>query len=365
MKIVKLTRYKIFSLTTIVFIIIIVSCKFNNDQDINNEELRAIWLHQGVFDKSEKIARSGIIDLFNSYKEIGVNNLFCYNTLMEQHDLGWDYLQILIDEGHKCGIKIHPVFCPGHKVKIEGEIKDHPEWLIHGLDSTIYPNLNLTIPGARNYWMCKITKALDYDIDGIHLDYLRFPVNQQFSYDSITCSRFKQQFGYSPVEVAHNCGSMIWCEWIKWNADQVTALLREIRETIDRSGKNILLGADVFPDYASAQILTGQGWDSWIEEGSVDFVCPMLYTNNSELFGDYVARAVELSGNDCAVYPGIGVATTHNKITKELLIEEISIAREKGAGGVAFFSGYSFNKEFRDTLKTTVFSNRQPENVPR
>lgn len=340
----------------VVFMAFLISCNDSQKQYFDNEEIRAIWLHQGMFDKEEAVARNEIINLFGSYKEIGINNLFCYNTLMEQHNLSWDYLQVLIDEGHKCGIKIHPVFCPGHTIKVEGEIKDHPEWLIQGMDSTVYPNLNLALPAVRRYWISKIKQALKYDIDGIHLDYIRFPVNQRFSYDSVTCTTFKRQFGYSPVEVAHDCGSMIWCEWIKWNAGQVTKFVREIRETIDKSGKKIRLGADVFPDYETAQVLIGQDWDKWIKEGRIDFVCPMLYTDDLELFREYVANVVKISGNDCSVYPGIGIGTSHNKITKELLIREVQIAREQGTCGVVFFSGYSFNKEFRDALKVTVFN---------
>ena len=32
---------------------------------------------------------------------------------------------------------------------------------------------------------------------------------------------------------------MIWCEWIKWNAKQVTTLVREIKEIIDKSGLKV------------------------------------------------------------------------------------------------------------------------------
>ena len=339
----------------VIIITFFIGC-INNKEQLKKEEIRAVWLHQGMFDKNELVARNEIMNLFDSYKEIGINNLFCYNTLMEQHNLGWDYLQILIDEGHKRGIKIHPVFCPGQTVKIEGEIKHHPEWLIQGMDSIVYPNLNLTLPDVRRFWLSKIKEAMKYDIDGIHLDYIRFPVNQRFSYDAETCNTFKQQFGYSPVEVAHDCGSMIWCEWIKWNADQVTEFVSEIKYLIEKSGKNILLGADVFPDYETAQVLIGQDWAKWIKESRMDFVCPMLYTNNLELFERYVAHAMEFSKQNCAVYPGIGLGTSHNKITKELLIQEIQMAREHETGGVVFFSGYSFNKEFRDTLKATVYN---------
>ncbi len=319
------------------------------------KEIRGIWLHPGLFDKQADVARDQIIRLFDSYKEIGINTLYCYNTLRDEHRFDWDYLQVLIDEGHKRGIRIHSIFCPGYEGSLSSEAKSHPEWLIQDRDGKRCNALNLALPEARDYWMRRMARALEYDIDGIHLDYIRFPVNQRYSYDSITCAAFKKEFGQSPLEGAQDDGSITWCEWINWNARQITAFVKETRELISRSGKKVLLGADVFPNPYTAKVLIGQDWESWAGTGLLDFICPMLYTNDLDLFREYVARAVKIAGKGYEVYPGIGVGTSHNKITKELLVREIEIAREEGADGVIFFSGNSFNQDFRDTLKATVF----------
>ncbi len=319
------------------------------------QEFRGVWLHSGLFDKNADVARGQIIKLFDSYQEIGINNLFCYYTLPEENGFEWDYLQALIDVGHKHGMKIHPVFCPGHDVALTGEIKDHPEWQIQDRDGKRIPNLNLTLPEVRNYWMRTISRVMKYDIDGIHLDYIRFPVNQRYSYDSVTCQAFKKEYGYTPKEISQDDGSMLWCEWIKWNARQITELVKETRALITRSGKKILLGADVFPSPDTSPVLIGQDWESWANMGLVDFICPMLYTNDLKLFKEYTSRAVKIAGTGYAVYPGIGVKTSHNKITKDLLVKEVEIARETGAGGEIFFSGNSFDQEMRDALKATVF----------
>jgi uncharacterized lipoprotein YddW (UPF0748 family) len=320
------------------------------------KEFRAVWLHSGLFDKNAGVASDQIKNLFDSYSNIGINNLFCYYTLKDEHGFAWDYLQVLIDEGHKRGIKIHPIFCPGHEVALTGEIKDHPGWLIQDRDGKQYPGLNLTLPEVRNYWMQRMSQVLKYDIDGIHLDYIRFPVNQRYSYDSVTCAAFKKEYGYSPKEVSQDDGSMVWCEWINWNARQIQGFVKETRELIIKSGKKVVLGADVFPNPETAAVLIGQDWECWAGAGLLDFICPMLYTNDLNLFREYTARAVKIGKKGYEVYPGIGVITSHNRITKDLLINEIRIAREEGAGGVVFFSGNSFSQAMRDTLKTTVFT---------
>lgn len=353
---IKITRalIKIFFLTGLVLICSMFGWNCSPKQQ-DNAEVRAVWLHHGLFDKDEKIAREQIIHLMESYQEIGINNLFCYYTLMDEHNFGWDYLQVLIEEGHKRNMKIHSIFYPGHEVNPEKEMSEHPGWLIRNMDGTICPNFNIALPEVRQYWVDRVSMALKYEIDGIHLDYIRFPVNQHFSYDSLTCSMFKKEFGYTPLEVAHDGGSMIWCEWIRWNGKQVTSLVSEVKDLIVKSGKKVLLGADVFPSLEISKVEIGQDWSEWARMGLIDFVCPMLYCNDPDLFKEYVTDAITASGNNCAVWPGIGIATSHNKINKEILIQEINISREKGTGGVVFFSGNSFSKDFRDTLKTTVF----------
>lgn len=346
-------------------ILLVAACLivFGSDMiagEMNNpgadREFRAIWLHSGLFDKKADVARDQIIKLFDSYQEIGINNLFCYYTTKDENGFDWDYLQVLIDEGHKREMKIHPIFCPGHDVAIKGEIKDHPEWLIQDRDGKPYPALNLTLPEVRNYWMRRMSQVLKYNIDGIHLDYMRFPVNQRYSYDSLTCSVFKQKFGYSPREVSQDDGSMVWCEWIGWNAGQITEFVKETRKLIDRSGKKLVLGLDVFPNPGTAKVLIGQDWESWAGLGLIDFICPMFYTNDLNLFREYTARAVKIAGKGYGVYPGIGVHTSHNRITNELLVKEVQIARKEGTGGIVFFSGNSFTQPMRDTLRTTVFT---------
>ncbi|MGD0340483.1 MAG: family 10 glycosylhydrolase [Bacteroidales bacterium] len=320
-------------------------------------EFRGVWLHPGLFSLNQTRAVEQMDSLFSFYRDIGINNLFCYNTTTDENNFQWDYLDALIKKGHEKGIRIHPIFYPVHELNLEKEMVKNPDWLIRDMDGKYQPHYNLANPQVRKYWVGKISAALKYDIDGIHLDYIRFPLTQMYSYDSATCEAFKREFHYSPVEVSHDCGSIIWCEWIKWNEKQVTQLVAEIRQVIKESGKQVILGADVFPDLETSKVLIAQDWGSWTADGLVDFICPLLYTNNLDLFKEYLGRAKSLTGNKCKVYPGIGVYTSNNKITKELIVKEVNIARELGAVGMVFFSGNSFNKEMRDTLKADLFSN--------
>jgi uncharacterized lipoprotein YddW (UPF0748 family) len=318
-------------------------------------EGRAVWIHAGMFSADENKARAEIVELLTLYQATGLNTLYCFDSLMAQHRKGWDFLAVLVDEAHRRGMTVHPVICPGHDVRLDGEIKEHPEWLIRGMKGEVYPNLNLASPGARARVLREIADALERGVDGIHLDYIRFPVNQNFSYDTETVEAFKKEFGQSPLEGAHDSGSMIWCEWIKWNAAQVTTLVRSVRQLLANSGKTAVLSAAVFPDRGIAPVEIGQDWARWAEDGLVDVLCPMLYTSDARLFRSYVREAVRVGRGRARIYAGIACVSSHNKNTPDGVVQQVAIAREEGADGVAFFSGYSLGPEFRAALASAVF----------
>jgi uncharacterized lipoprotein YddW (UPF0748 family) len=134
-----------------------------------------------------------------------------------------------------------------------------------------------------------------------------------------------------------------------------TTLVRKINKLLKESGKDIPLSVDVFPDLEAAKVEIAQDWGAWAEEGIVDILCPMIYTNNLDVFRNCVKEAVKIGNGKCLVYPTIGCNTSHNKNTPEGVVESVKISREEGADGVYFFSAYSFNDEIIEKLKSTVF----------
>jgi uncharacterized lipoprotein YddW (UPF0748 family) len=348
-------KYALALITGILFLTLATIPVASFSQSMQQKEGRAVWISSSMFENEEKEATQHLKELLDKYAELGINNLFCFSSMMYQHQIKWDFLELLLKEAHKRNIKVHTIFCPYRKVKLEGEIKEHPEWLIRGKKGEIYQNLNMANPEAREYFKREITEALKYDIDGIHLDGIRFPINQGYSYDKATCEAFKKEFGESPLDVHQDCGSMVWCEWINWNANHITTLVREIKEIIDKSGKDIVLGVDVFPDCETAKVLIGQDWEFWAKEGLVDIICPMQYTNDLDVFRKSVKKAVIIANGKCLVYSGIGIRSSHNINTPEGVVQEVKIAREEGADGVVFFFGSTLTDEYMDKLKATVF----------
>lgn len=311
---------------------------------------RGVWIHASLFGRDEAAAVARMQATLDDYRRAGIDAVFCFFTLPDEHGLGWDFLPALAREAHARGIEVHPVVSPGYTVPLEGEAGRHLEWLIRGPKGELLPQLNLSHPGARRYFLSRVASVLDAGVNGIHLDYARFPLGQSYSYDRATIDAFKQEFGESPLEVSRDSGNMIWCEWVRWNARQVTSLVREVREAVKARDPRMPVSAAVFPNAELAAFEVGQDWQAWAREGLVDVLCPMLYTNNAALFRQYVRQAVAIAGGRCRVLAGIASSSSHNKNTPAGVAEQASIAAQEGAAGFVIFSGYSVDRSVLEAI---------------
>ncbi len=322
-------------------------------QSPGSKEIRGIWIYASQFEDAQRV--KAVLD---EYAALGMTDLFCFYAMPAQNKKPWDFLKTLIDEAHARKIRVHPIFSPGYRVPLEGKVKEHPEWLMRDKEGKMYQFLNIANPDARKFMVEQIAEAFAYDIDGIHLDYCRFQCDLGFSYDAATCEAFKKEYGESPLEIKHqNCGSVVWCEWLRWNARQVTELLKEIRQAIQSSSKKLVLSAAVFPDHESAKLLIGQDWQHWVELRLVDLICPMLYTPNTEVLRRYTRRAVDVAKERCQVAPGIALVTTHGTAptTAEHIVAQALATRELGANGMVFFAGVYLTPVLQKKLSAEVF----------
>ncbi len=319
------------------------------------EEFRAVWMSSSSFDSKTDEGLSGIRAMLDTLDSIGINNLFCFSALKCQHNKDYDFLQVLIDEAHSRNMKVHAICCPDNMFPEWKEQLDmHPEWIIRNMnEDNIW--LNFPAEGAKQLALSKITEALEYDIDGIHLDGIRYQTNCGFSYDEATLKEFRDKCGKDPLELRWlNTGSVIWCEWCRWNADRVTDYVRDVKATIKKSGKDIPLSAAVFPDHESAKLRIGQDWKRWADEEIVDMLCPMLYTKNHYVFRKYAQFAVDVGKGKCLVISGIQIKG-HSESTPDEVARQIAISREENTDGIVLFFATHITGEYLEVLKESVF----------
>ncbi len=205
-------------------------------------------------------------------------------------------------------------------------------------------------PSSADYRkdICGVVKELieGYDIDGIHLDYIRYPNRFLMPYMTKQCTKerlvqlreeadfcycddckegFYKKFGKMPENEMHN--SPLWDEWRKKN---VVKTVREIRKTLSKS----TLSASVFatPEIAGAHVFQDVGGFSRY----LDFLVPMIYNEYYNRKIDWVGTAVKENRTAFKkrLLAGIGPM---NLLTSGELRRGISAAETAGADGYSIF----------------------------
>lgn len=363
--------------------------------------ISGVWMHPGMFGRKQDEAVAKMRTVLDDYSKAGINTLIMLvkdtsGYVYYQSDLGvkdpaydWDFFGVFLSEARLRNMVVHPWFCVFPEGALVGQVRQHPEWLIVGPGREMVRTVNPALPEVRAYEISLMTELVKkYGVDWVHLDYIRFPcepTEPYFSYDPKTLKLFKDETGidFSSLK-ARDSGNPHWNAWPEWNRQQVTRFVKELKAELAATGRQVKISAAVFPDADNARVLIGQDWASWAEQGLVDMLCPMLYTNDTALFDRLAKRAVEAVAKSVAVAkpaaearlettqgkisrtgsgreeeslrkimisPGIGIGTSHNQSTPDLMMEEIRLARAAGADGVVFFSGSSLTAPFLDRLK--------------
>jgi uncharacterized lipoprotein YddW (UPF0748 family) len=232
--------------------------------------------------------------------------------------------------------------------------------------------LQASSSGKEERWLCPshpdnqaleiasmVEVAQDYDVDGIHFDYIRYPDG-----DHCFCAGCKERFQRStglkvqswPQDVlADGAARQAWLDWRRGN---ITAVVKAVSERARAIRPRIKISAAVFSNWAADRDGVGQDWKLWCEKRYVDFVCPMDYTPSNGSFENMVAKQVQwASGIPC--YPGIGVSASSSHFGVDRVIDQINITRRHNTGGFVIFNyGASESKDLLPMLGLGITSKR-------
>jgi uncharacterized lipoprotein YddW (UPF0748 family) len=338
------------------------------EKPLPQSEVRGVWVTPQFFGTGQDTALRNIRATLDEYEAAGINTVmilvkstgglvyFQSSSGVRDTAFRWDFFGTFLEEARKRHLSVHPWFCIFTESALAGEVRAHPEWLIRGRKGELLPVVNPALQEVRHYEITLMKELVErYNVDWVHLDYVRFPcepTEMYFSFDAETRALFKARAGEDPILMkSMDTGNVMWNAWIEWNADQVTTFLRELRKALSETGRAVKISAAVFPDAANARVAIGQDWGAWPDEGLVDMLCPMLYTNNDELFETYSRRALDVARGRSAVCAGIGIGTAHNQNTPQGVLRQVAIARRLALQGFVLFSSSSFKEEFIARLR--------------
>jgi uncharacterized lipoprotein YddW (UPF0748 family) len=244
---------------------------------------------------------------------------------------GFDPLQDLINAAHGVGIEVHafvivgavwnrhpvilgPPSSPLHVFNRHGGFNAATGTIVQGPDNwltrTLIPDgtAAVTFQGHRigaEFWLdpghpAAAADTVDvlmhlvrnYDIDGLHLDRIRYPeigiagqtptTGANIGYNFTSIARFQQHHGVAPGAPPPTPGNALWAQWRR---DQVSNLVRRvyldalaIKPHLKVSAALIAFGgAPAAWPSAEAYWRVYQDWRSWTEEGILDLAVVMNY----------------------------------------------------------------------------------------
>jgi uncharacterized lipoprotein YddW (UPF0748 family) len=219
--------------------------------------------------------------------------------------------------------------------------------------------------------------ARRYDLDGVHLDYARYP-NPQFDYSRFAIAEFRADI--RPRLAAETRRALdteeetdlfaypdrFPAEWKTFRRARMTALVARVRQAVTAARPGIMVTSAVFPDPQEAFDERMQDWRGWLEGRLVDAVAPMAYTQEASRFAEQIAAAREIAGGR-SVWAGIGA----NRQTPAQTVENILAARKLGTAGFVLFSYDSLTgpkppaPDYLATVSRAAFAPRATGTSPR
>ncbi len=305
----------------------------------------------------------------------------------------FDPLALLVEEGHRAGLEVHAwvnMYLTWHPTERRPEstrhiFLRHPEWFMRSIDGIDMGRVKLHgvdlvkrgvdgrylspgNPKVRTHLLKVILEIVEkYDIDGIHMDYVRYP-NFHYDYNPAVTTEFTKRYGIGPAEwkvVKGEPGGEtdvtdVREVWEEWRSEQVSMLVGQVHELIARLKPAVRLSAAVKPDIKSAYTQYGQDWIGWSNRGLVDFVVPMFYVGSRAEIELQMTEARKRVKNG-SLYAGIGLWNQEADDT----VAQIDIARRAGFQGVVLYSvdGFVEQKGLMGELREGPF--REPSARPK
>ncbi len=350
---------------------------FSLAQNAPKYEVRAVWLTTiGGLDWPHSYSQSSLsakkqqqelCDILDSLKKANINTVILqtrirgtviYPSSIEPYDgclsgipgqsPGYDALRFAIDECHKRGMELHAwvVAIPVGKWNFLGckNLRKRYGRMIRNIEDEGYMNPEDPATAEHIADVCaEITR--NYDIDGIHLDYIRYPETWK-------------------IRVSLDKGRDYITRIVSKVHDAVKAIKPWVKMSCSPIGKH-----DDLSRYWShgwnAKTTVCQDAQSWLRNGLMDALFPMMYFQGEQFFPFAIDWKEQSYGKIIA--PGLGIYfldKTQKDWSLDIISREMYVLRQYNMGHAYFRS-----KFFTDNTKG-VFSfacnefDRYPSLVP-
>ncbi|NDW13505.1 S-layer protein [Bacteroides sp. 214] len=221
---------------------------------------------------------------------------------------GYDPLKFVVEECHKRGMECH-AWIVGIPLGNNKQVASLGARSVTKKSSGICVRqrgnwyLNPGNPKTKEYLMELANEIVDnYDIDGIHLDYLRYPENMQGFADA---KEFKQ----------YGKGKSI----TQWRRDNITEIVRHIYKGVKAKKPWVKVSTSPVGKFRDTTRYPSKNWNAyhtvhqdvqqWLSEGIQDQIYPMMYFRENDFFP--FALDWQEQSNGRHIIPGLGIYFLH------------------------------------------------------
>lgn len=276
------------------------------------------------------LGASGLANMINSAADNGITDIMLqvratgdayYNSNIEPKYSGvssWDPLQTALDTAHARGVKVHAWLnsLPLWNLTTNppaGHIyyNDDPSFRLTHLNGSLepqdgyngqYSSVNPVLPEVHTHIQSVVEDiATNYNVDGIHLDYIRYVTGTSFEtlpHDPISHAMFFDQTG---LDGANSGNASAYRNFVK---TRITDLVAGVRLAVDAAemltNREVDLSASVWRDPDVGENSYLQDYRTWLEQDLVDMMMPMIYLSSSNdhiYFNDNLLNTMQIETN--------------------------------------------------------------------
>lgn len=321
-----------------------------------------MWVPRWSFDYGpvkivNQVAKADIKHIF---VQVYANGKTIYPSAVLQSDRrftrGRDPLRTIIKEAHKRGIKVHAwlnvFYVWGYSARpIDADHPLNANWELYDKDGHSikdFSPVQLKRMGFEGYFLSPFNRSYqklmlsiidellnNYDVDGIHLDYIRYP-DLDFAYDPWARTSFARRFYLDPTRPATFAPIIgdrginhLQALYRRMLISHLTDYVRTITKFVHKK-KQIEVSAAVKPNPAEARNRFGQDWINWLTDGAVDFVIIMSYTPST----NWILKTVKGLSNQDRIWIGVGTYLQDRKS----ITHQVNSLRRHGHEDLVIFS---------------------------
>lgn len=352
---------------------------------------------KGTWIRPTETTQTDIIKTIENIKDAGIDNIFLetyfhgktifpsktldkYKVTNQREEFqGIDALRIWIDEAHKRDMKVHvwfETFYVGNenpKLNSKSILNVYPNWnnvtkakynsqeLVSSMSEHNGYFIDPANPEVTNFLLELITEIIgEYKVDGIHLDYIRYPqsISSKYSsydmtnwgYTSYARAEFKKLYATDPIDITY--GSDLWKLWDKYRQDKITNFVASVSKLTKK--ERVKLTTVIFPDRIRSLETKMQDWKTWSVNNYVDGFTPLILTCDPKTAGLLIEDITRNSSPKTKVYAGLFIAFM-NGSTDDVL-RQIHVSRKLKVDGVIMFDWAHMQDKYINTLNASAFN---------